>query len=162
MASVNSEINKYNKLRAGHAQALGIDLENMTEVQEHELANRLEIHGVIKPNSLTLNAASDNSGINPSVGNDLAEAPKGRASNQKDKNPIAPKVSPASFNPEIMQIFEHLASQGDRVGSMGMEIFRTAMSRQVQAGMTNLVLDATVGIKALEGDADSFLDAQGY
>lgn len=164
MATLNTEIAKYNKLREGHAKALNFDIDNMTEEQEHELAHRLETYGVVKPQSAP--ALPGTSEMNPSagIGGEIAAAPKGRAkrSSKNTQPPASQPISPANFSPEIVQVFEAMAQQGDAVGAFGMQVFRGAMSRQIKNGMVNLVLDGTQGLEVVEGSPDAFLDGLGF
>lgn len=152
---------KFEKLKAGHAAAIGIeDINNMTEEQEHALAERLEAFGVVKHQAIALRAAAE---INPtpSAGSEIAEAPKGRAKRAKNTPTVAQSVAPAAYDNGVMKVLEHFASEGDSVGALGMQIYRGAMSRRVQTEMTQLILDATAG-STLSGSADSFLDRFGY
>lgn len=151
---------KFDKLKAGHAIALGIeDTSNMTEEQEHALAERLEAYGVTKPQTMALPAAP---GINPSAGSKIAEAPKGRVKRGAKNAPtIAQSVAPAAYDGDVMRVLEHFAGEGDSVGALGMQVYRGAMSRRVQADMTQLIIDATAA-SGITGSADSFLDRFGY
>lgn len=159
MATQNNEFTKYEKLKAGHAIALGIeDLENMTEEQEHALTNRLEANGIFKPQSAP---ALPGTAINPSAGSEIAATTKGRAKRTSKSATAAQKVSPAAYDGDVMRVLEHFAKEGDGVAALGMEIYRGAMGRRVQAEMASLVIDATVS-SAHTGSADSFLDSFGY
>lgn len=152
---------KFDKLKAGHAIALGIeDIAHMTEEQAHALAERLETYGVTKPEASRM--ALPGTGINPSAGSEIAEAPKGRVKRGAKNAPtIAQSVAPAAYDGDVMRVLEHFAGEGDSVGALGMQVYRGAMSRRVQAEMTQLVIDATAS-SGITGSADSFLDRFGY
>lgn len=161
MATQNNEFTKYDKLRAGHAIALGIeDLDNMTEEQDHALANRLETNGIFKPQSAA--ALPGTAGINPSAGNEITPAPKGRAKRTSKNAPTAAQsVAPAAYDGDVMRVLEHFAGEGDALAGLGMQVYRGAMSRRVKAEMTQLIVDATTASGITES-ADSFLDSFGY
>jgi len=160
----NKPTDTYNILVLGHAKAIGItDLENMTPEQKNQLEHRLTEHGVVRPEgSPALPGTADI----PSAGNEgsaIAPATKGRAKRTPKTPPVNQPLSPGDFNPEIVQVFQHMAQQGDKVGEMGMQIFAGAVSRRVRDGMVDFTLQATKPIEALTaGSAQDFLDSEGY
>lgn len=158
MATQNNEFTKYEKLKAGHAIALGIeDLDNMTEEQEHALANRLEANGIVKPQSAP---ALPGTAINPSAGSEIAPTTKGRAKRTSKNAVAADNVSPAAYDGDVMRILEHYAREGDAVGALASQIYRGAIGRRIQSEMATLTIDSTVS-SGITGSADSFLDGWG-
>jgi hypothetical protein len=164
MAS-NKSFDTYNTLVAGHAKAIGItDIENMTAEQRNQLEHRLIEHGVVKPEGAPLlpGTAVSSAGNERNEQGTIAPTTKGRAKRTPKTVAVNQPLSPGDFNPEVLQVFQHMAQQGDKVGEMGLQIFAGAVSRRVREGMVDFTLQATKPIEALTGTAEDFLDANGY
>lgn len=162
--ATNKSTDTYNILVLGHAKAIGVtDLENMTAEQRNQLEHRLIEHGVVKPDGAPLLPGT---AAVPSAGNEegaIAPTTKGRAKRVPKTPPANQPLSPGDFNPEVLQVFQHMAQQGDKVGEMGMQIFTGAVSRRLRDGMVDFTLQATKPIEALTaGSAQDFLDSEGY
>jgi hypothetical protein len=143
---------QYNILRAGHAQKLGFDINNLTVDEEHQLVESMAAAGILRQDIKALSGSE----VNPSVGNIEVSVNEGvkSATAKKSRRGAA---STASRDADINRVLTQTAQQWDLLGNLAADVAATAYSNAFDAKLTEFIVDVLPGSQYTGMSAADFL-----
>jgi len=146
---------QYNKLKAGYAQKLEFDINNLTVDQEHELVEAMAAAGILRQDIKALSGSAE---INPSVGNIEVSVNEGvkSATAKKTRRTAA---STASREADINRVLVNTAKEWDQLGHLAADVAATAYSNAFDTKLTEFIVEVLPGSKYTGMSAADFLSS---
>ncbi len=146
-------LQQYNTLRAGYAQKLGFNLDNMTADQEHELVEVMASEGLVWQD---VKALPGNNGSVPSVGNsEITQTEKAKpAATKRGRREAA---STSSRDMDINRVLRTTAREWDELGTLAADVAAVSYSNAFDLRLTQFIVDVLPGSQYTGMSAEDFL-----
>jgi len=167
-------LQQYNTLKAGYAEKLGFDLDNMTADQEHELVELMAADGLSLPATKALPASesvptvhilhTEQKGeINGTISNngsgDISQV-NGSKSASKSSNTKRGRrgaASTASRDSDIHRMLTTTAQEWDHLGNLAADVAAVSYSNAFDSKLTEFIVEALPGSQYTGMSAADFL-----